>query len=70
MNSEPIDEKRKAEIDAMDYRSMLELWRCAPVGHPMFQGAVGAYYSEAMQRKRAEVGPAAHTAASKSIGWD
>ena len=57
-------------IDEMCYEAMLEKWRNAPVGHPMFQGEVGDYFTEVMKRKRAQVGDAEHTAASKRIGWE
>jgi hypothetical protein len=49
---------------------MLHRWRFAPVGDPMFQGEIGDYFAKVMKRKRAEVGDPAHTAASKSIGWN
>lgn len=62
--------KLKQEIDAMDYESMLRKWRYASLGSPYFQGEIGAYYSKRMAEKRTDVGDAAHTAASKSIGWD
>lgn len=63
------DQSMKKAIDEMDYQSMLSLWRSAPAGSPWFQGEIGDYYSEIMAKKRKEVGPAAHVAASKSIGW-
>jgi len=59
----------KAEIDKRSYESLLSLWRNAPSGHPYFQGELGEYYSKVMAEKRAQVGDAAHVAASKSIGW-
>jgi len=60
----------KDRIDNMDYESMLRLWRNAPVGHPMFSGDTGQYYSKVMAEKRDSVGPGAHVAASKNIGWE
>jgi hypothetical protein len=30
---------------------------------------MGTYYQQVIARKRVEVGEAAHTAASKAIGW-
>ena len=60
----------KKQIDAMEYEDMLELWRNAPVGHPLFQGEIGTYYADAMKAKREQVGQAAHVAASKFIGWN
>ena len=65
-----MTEETKKRIDNMDYESMLSLWRNAPVGHPMFQGETGRYYSKVMAKKRDEVGNYAHVAASKSIGWN
>ncbi len=59
----------KVEIDAMGYEAMLSRWRFAPVGDPMFQGEVGAYYKKRMTEKREEVGNGEHVRASKSIGW-
>ena len=64
-----MSDKIKKQIDEMSYESMLRLWRNAPSGDPMFQGETGIYYKEVMFRKRDEVGPDAHVAASKSIGW-
>jgi len=63
-----MNEETKKQIDNMDYKSMLSLWRNAPVGHPMFQGETGDYYSKVMAKKRNEIGNAAHVAASKTIG--
>lgn len=60
----------KKQIDNMNYEDLLRLWRNAPAGHPMFQGETGDYYSKVMAEKRKQVGDAAHTAASKHIGWE
>lgn len=62
--------EQKKTIDGMSYEAMLSLWRNAPVGHPMFQGDTGNYYTEIMKQKRKEVGDAGHVAASKSVGWE
>jgi hypothetical protein len=59
----------KSWIDSASYEALLERWRNAPVGDPAFQGAAGAYYRDAMAKKKAEVGQDAHVRASKSIGW-
>ncbi len=64
-----MDAEAKKRIDDMGYESMLSLWRGAPSGHPMFQGETGDYFAKVMAEKRARVGPAEHTRASKSIGW-
>lgn len=68
MNTIPAEHKKW--IDEATYDQLLGRWRNAPLGDPMFQGPSGTYYANTMQRRRAEVGPAAHTAASKRIGWD
>jgi hypothetical protein len=64
-----ISEVMKKCIDSMDYESMLRLWRFAPIGHPMFQGELGQYYAEAMNRKREEVCNEEQVRISKEIGW-
>ena len=48
---------------------LLGKWRFAHSGDPMFRGDTGDYFSETMKWKRDEIGPAAHTATSKAIGW-
>jgi hypothetical protein len=66
---EQTAEQLKKQIDTMSYEDLLRRWRFAESGDPLFVGEVGHYYQETMRRKRAEVGDAAHTAASKRIGW-
>lgn len=65
-----MNETDKAWIDAASYRTLLERWRNAPSGDPIFQGETGRYYSDVMFRKKQEVGPAEAVAASKSVGWE
>jgi hypothetical protein len=60
---------QKIWIDTASYEQLLRRWRRAPAGDPMFVGDTGEYYGQRMIEKRAEVGQAAHVAASKSIGW-
>jgi len=60
---------QKHWIDTASYVQLLSRWRFAAIGDPMFQGECGAYYAEAMKRKRAEVGDDEHVRSSKSIGW-
>ena len=64
-----MTDQQKAWIDNATYEQLLGKWRMAPAGDPMFQGDTGDYYSKVMAQKREDVGPAAHVAASKSIGW-
>jgi len=60
--------ENKAHIDAMSYEGLLSHWRFAPAGDLWFQGETGVYWSERMGALR--TAGAAHTAASKSIGWE
>ena len=62
-----MTDQEKAWIDAAAYQTLLERWRYAPAGHPMFQGETGDYYSKVMFAKRdaLENGEAARI--SKSI---
>lgn len=64
-----IDDEMKEWIDNASYEKLLAKWRHAPSGSPFFQGEVGDYYRKVMFEKKAEVGDAEHTRASKSIGW-
>ena len=57
-------------IDTCSYETLLRKWRHAPSGDPYFEGEVGRYFSDAMARRRREVGNDEHARASKSIGWD
>lgn len=57
-------------IDHASYEELFYKWRFAPVGDPMFQGELGAYYSTVFARRRQEVGGAEHTRTSKKIGWE
>ncbi len=41
-----MDEKLKAEIDALSRVEMARLHRFAPSGHPMFQAEAGRYFEE------------------------
>jgi hypothetical protein len=53
-------------IDSASYEQLLEKWRFAPAGDPMFQGDTGDYYSDVMSQKKSSCG---HVRASKNIGW-
>ena len=64
-----MTKEQKKWIDAASYRDLLERWRNAPIGDPIFQGECGDYYSKVMAEKKKEVGQSGHVAASKSIGW-
>lgn len=60
----------KAWIDNASYRDLLRRWRFSEAGDEIFQGDTGKYFAKVMAERRAKIGPVAHTAASKSIGWD
>ena len=62
------EDEMKQWIDGASYEQLLSKWRFAPSGDPIFQRPMGDYYKEVMDRKKAEVGPGAAVAASKSIG--
>lgn len=64
-----IDEKTKAIIDGMSYKSMLRKWRFAPSGDPMFQDETGDYFAEVMKAKKAALTDEEQVRASKEIGW-
>jgi hypothetical protein len=57
----------KAQIDAMDYQSLLSAWRFVPIGDARFQGESGEYWGKRMAELREQ--GADHVAASKAIGW-
>lgn len=64
-----LTEDVKARIDEMDYFQLLERWRYAPVGDPVFQGTSGNYWWERMQHLRSQ--PGGHeraVSASKLLG--
>ena len=63
-----MKEETKKQIDAMDYESMLSLWRFAPIGHPMLQGETGDYYAKVMREKAAKLTDSEKTAISKLVG--
>ena len=62
-------EEMKEWINNADIRQLLKKWRFAPSGSEWFQGEIGKYYAEVMQKKRDEDNNA-YVSASKSIGWD
>lgn len=59
--------ERKAYIDSLSYEVLLDRWRHAPSGDPLFQGETGAYWQKRMSDLRAA--GADHVGASKEIGW-
>lgn len=65
-----MDEKLKAEIDAMSYGEMLKKWRFTPIGDPMFRLGAAQYFVSEMDRKEKLLTPEQKVAASKSAGWE
>ena len=63
-----IPEDFKKNVDSMTYYQLLDKWRFAPVGDPMFQGELGEYYSKVMFAKR-DADPVNAVADSKALGW-
>jgi hypothetical protein len=63
-----MTEAQKRWIDNASYDQLLNKWRFAPVGDPMFQGETGEYYADRMSKLR-KLDPDAHVRASKTIGW-
>lgn len=61
-----IKQSDKDWIDGAPYETLLYNWRFAPIGHPIFEGETGRYYSKLMKQKREQCG---HVRASKNIGW-
>ena len=58
--------RQKEWIDNASYEQLLEKWRFAPLGDPMFQGDTGVYFSTVMSEKKKNCN---HVQASKNIGW-
>ena len=67
--STPMTVDQKQWIDRSTYKMLLEKWRFAPAGDPIFQGESREYYEKIMADRRKKLGPEVHTQASKEIGW-
>lgn len=65
-----MTDEDKEWIDTATYRTLLERWRFAPVGDPLFQGETGDYYAKVMFGKRDALPAEVAAAESKSIGWE
>lgn len=64
-----MNEAQKNWIDNASYEDLLRKVRFARIGDEMFIGELGDYFIKVMREKRAEIGDAGHTTASKRIGW-
>lgn len=51
-----LTEDVKEQINALNYFSLLERWRYAPVGDPMFQGESGNYWWDRMEYLKSQPG--------------
>lgn len=60
-------EKMKNWIDNASYYQLLDRWRNAVSGDPIFIGEVGLYYKKVMLEKKPS--NQEHTKISKEIGW-
>ena len=65
MNEQEI----KAWIDGASYEALLQKWRFAPAGDPYFAGAMGDYYAQVMEQKKAATPPGEQVRISKALGW-
>jgi len=61
--------EQKAWIDSASYETLLNKWRFAPIGDPMFQGEDGDYFAKVMYAKR-DAEPDGGVRASKNVGLD
>ena len=62
-----MNERIKQWIDAASYEELLNKWRFARIGDPMFQGETGEYYAAVMREKGKTED---HVQVSKNIGWE
>ena len=62
-----MNERTKRWIDAASYEELLNKWRFARIGDPMFQGETGEYYATVMREKGKTED---HVQVSKNIGWE
>ena len=65
-----VEERERAWIKAASYENLLRRWRMAPSGDPVFEGKLGVYYAQEMNRKRDLLTLVEQIAISKSIGWE
>jgi hypothetical protein len=65
-----MDWRTKQWIDNASYEELLQKWRFAECGDPLFYGEVGEYYQKVMFEKRDKISNEERVAASKSVGWE
>jgi signal transduction histidine kinase len=64
-----MTDKLKEQIDKMSYISMLNKWRFASIGDPLFQGETGDYFKKVMAEKRSKIDDNKLSTFSKNLGW-
>ena len=67
--NELTDTDRIEWIDQAPYEDLLRKWRREPRGSAWCTGKVGEHYARTMRLARERIGPEAHAAASKAVGW-
>ena len=65
-----MPQSTKNWIDNASYYMLLEHWRNAPPGDPMFSGEDGEYFAKVMFDKKNAISDAAVVNASKMVGWE
>lgn len=60
--------EQKQWIDNASLAQLLDRWRHAEIGDPIFQFKAGLYYSDRMRELRSN-DPQAWVSASKQVGW-
>ena len=69
-NAKCISVDIKVEIEGMDYKSMLHMWRFSKCGEqPLMMGAIGDYFAKVMSIKESQLAPGEKAQISKEIGW-
>ncbi len=63
-----LTKERKAKIDSKDHYQLLQGWRFASIGDPMFQGDSGDYWGKRMAELKAK-NPAQAVANSKDLSF-
>jgi len=64
-----MNKDQKEWIDNATYYALMNRWRFAKGGDPIFQGEAGEYYKKVMTDMRAQVGNAEHVRVSKNLGF-
>jgi hypothetical protein len=60
---------QKDWIDNASYYALMNRWRFAVSGDPIFKGEAGQYYKKVMAEVRQEIGNDEHVRISKNLGF-